>query len=238
MGIESYLVAEMLQRLETQAGLLRSHVAEIATSLSKDEYWQARDASAELHRTLDAFVNTTRILQDHVITSDGMGKIGESLGELALRARAMVVVDQLAVLSDALNDTAARERAQRWFVGRCHGVADLVAFVHERIAQIHATWTPYRQDQPLRPGMTEQDRSSLCRTAIRVAQRALCELRDELELACFLDSGAAATDLPEIHQACTRIDIVLGLQLDCEAGRMTSRKQRRSRTPNGVPERP
>lgn len=78
---------------------------------------------------------------------------------------------------------------------------------------------------------------SSIRTAIRVAQRALCELRDEPELARFLDAGATATDLPEVHQACTRIDLVLGLQVDSEAGRVTGRKQRRS-TPNGVPERP
>jgi hypothetical protein len=238
MGIESYVVAEMLERLETQGAMLRPHAAEIATSLSKDEFPEARDASAELLRTLDAFVKTTQILRDHVVAHDGMGEIGESLGELALRARGMVLTDQLAALCDALKDPVAREQTRRWFVGRCRVIAELVALVHERIAQIHASWMPYRQDQPQRPGMTEPDRSSLYRTAIRVAQRALCELRDEPELARFLDNGATATDLPEVHQACKRIDLVLGLQLDIEAGRVTGRKPRRSRTPNGVPERP
>jgi hypothetical protein len=150
----------------------------------------------------------------------------------------MVLVDQLTVLCDALDDPGSRERTQRWFVGRCLDIAELAALVHERIAQIHAIWMPYRQDQPPRPGMTEADRSSFYRTAIRVAQRALCELRDEPELASFLDNGVTAADLPEVHQACKRIDVVLGLQLDSEAGRLTGRKQRRSRTPNGVPERP
>ena len=97
MGIESYLVAEMLQRLEAQGAMLRPHAAAIATSLTKDEYPKARDASAELLRALDGLVNTTKILGDHVVATDGMGEIGESIGELILRARGLVVLDQFNV---------------------------------------------------------------------------------------------------------------------------------------------
>lgn len=237
MGIESYVLAEMLQRLETQGAMLRPHAVEIATSLSKDEYPAARDASAELLRALDSFVITTKILHDHVVANDGMGASGESLGELTLRARAMVLVDQLGLLRDALGDPVAHARVQEWFTGRFHDIGDLIAFVHDRIARIHAMWTPYRIAQPQPPGMTEPDRSSFYRTAIRVAQRALCELRDEPELARFLDNGIAAADVPEVRLACERIDAILGLQLDVEVGRPATRKPRRPRTPNVVPER-
>lgn len=237
MGIESYLVAEMLQHLQKQGAMLRPHAAEIAMSLSKDEFPEARDASAELFRTLDAFVSTTRILREHIVAQDGMGELGESIGELVLRARGMVLIDQLAVLCDALKDPAVREQTQRWFVGRCAGINDLVAFVHRRVEEIHATWTPYRPDRPARPGMTEPDRSSLYRTAVRVAQRAMSGLRDEPELARFLDEAAAATDLPEVHLPCERIDSVLDLELDGEARRSGGRHAPRNRIPHGVPER-
>lgn len=238
MGIESYVVTEMLQRLEAQSAMLRPHAAEIATSLSKDEYPEARNASAELLRVLDVFVNTERILREHVVATDGMGELGESLGELVLRARGMVIADQLAALRDALRDPGRRARAQAWFMGQFDDIDDLIAFVRDRIAQIHATWTPYRSDRPQRPGTTDTDRATFYRTAIRVAQRALTELRGEPDVSHFLDCGIAATDVPEIQEACKRIDLVLCLQLDGEAGRATGRKPRRNRTPNGVPERP
>lgn len=236
MGIESYLVTEMLQRLEAQGAMLRPHAAAIATSLSKDEYPEAREASAGLLRALDGLVNTTKVLRDHVVATDGMGELGESLGELILRARGLVVLDQFNVLRHAMESPAARAWTQGWFGGRCQDIDGLVVFVRDRIAQIHATWTPYRADQPQPPGMTEPDRSSFYRTAIRVAQRALCELRDEPEPARFLDAGIAASEVPDLHEPCKRIDMVLGLQLDGEALR-TPPRRRRSRTPNGVPER-
>jgi hypothetical protein len=223
MAIESYLMAEMLQRLETQGTMLRSHAVEIATSLSRDEYPEALKASAELLRALNVFVNTTAILRGHVVAHDGMGDVGGALGELTLRARTLVVVDQLAVLRDALRDPV---------------IDELVAFVRERIAQIHATWRPYRHDQAQSQGMTEPDRSCLYRTMIRVAHRALSQLRDEPKLSRTLDRGIATTNVPEIHQPCQRIDVVLAWQFDGEGGRPMSSRLRRSRPPNGVPELP
>src|SRR5215475_9061022 len=109
MGIESYVMTEMLQRLEAQGAMLRPQAAAIVTSLSNDEYSAARNASAELLRALDGVVNTIRILRDHVVATDGMGEIGDSFGELILRARGLIVLDQFNVLHQALEHPAARE---------------------------------------------------------------------------------------------------------------------------------
>lgn len=238
MRIESYLVAEMLQRLEQQSVMLRPHTIEIATALKRDEYLAAREASAELTRVLDAFVTTTTMLQDHVVAHDGLGELGESLGELTLRACGVVLVAQLDLLREALDEPDAGARARGWFTGPLPGIAEIVAYVRQRLTEVHAIWRPYRADQPQLPGMTDTDRATVYRTMIRVAQRTLGELRDEPAFAHFLDHGMSATDLSEVYLACRRIDLVLGLQVDSEAGRVTGRKQRRSRTPNGVPERP
>src|SRR5947209_1039746 len=102
MTIESYLVAEMLQRLEQQLTMVRPNAIEIAAAISRDQYPAALTASAELHRALDAFVATTEILEDHIVARDGLGPLGDAIGELALRGRGLVIVAQLDLLQTAL----------------------------------------------------------------------------------------------------------------------------------------
>jgi hypothetical protein len=230
-------MAEMLQRMEQQSAAVRPCAVEIAAALSRDEYPAALEASAELHRALDALVATTELLEDHVVAHDGMGELGESVGELALRARAMVLAAQFDLLCEALREPAAQARAHGWFVGRFQGITETAVFVRERLNTIHAIWVPYRQSQPQPPGMTDTDRVSIYRTAVRVAQRALCELRDEPELAQFLNRGATATDLPDVHSACKRILGVLGLHIDVEPGGPPTPRPRRFRVANGRTER-
>jgi hypothetical protein len=141
----------------------------------------------------------------------------------------MVLVGQLTLIRDALRDPAARARASGWFGGRFHGIDEMTVFIQERLTHIHAIWMPYRQDRPQPAGMTEAERGSVYRTVVRVAQRALCELRDEPEVGRLLDSGLAATDVPEIHVACKRIATVLSAEIDVEPGRPTQLKARRVR---------
>src|ERR1700753_661791 len=108
MRLESYLVVEMLQRLEQQRGALRRHAVDIATALSKDEYPTALDSSAEVHRVLDKFVATMDVIEDHIVAHDGLGALGESCGELTLRARVLVLGAQFDLLRDALRSPPIR----------------------------------------------------------------------------------------------------------------------------------
>jgi hypothetical protein len=214
MRIESYLVAELLQRWEQQGAALRPNSVEITAALNRDVregFPVALEASAELHRALDAFVATSEILEDHVVGHDGLGELGESLDELTVRARAMVVLSQLDRLSVAFSDPTVEMRGRGWFIGKLQGIANLVAVVRDRLAQIHAMWLQYRPSQPRPPGMTDTDRATLYRTMLRVALRALCELWDDPDLVRFLECGLAATDVPEVHLSCREIVTVLGL---------------------------
>src|SRR5262245_44554443 len=107
MRMDSIVVAELLQRWEQQGAGLRPNAVEITAALNKDMrggFPVALEASAELHKALDAFVATSEMLEEHVVTHDGMGNLGESLDELALRARAMVVIAQLDRLGAAFGD--------------------------------------------------------------------------------------------------------------------------------------
>jgi hypothetical protein len=242
MTLESYLVAEMLQRLEQQGTVLRRHAVDIATALNRDEYPAALDVSAEAHGMLDKFVATMEAIADHVVAHDGLGQLGEAFGELTLRARAMVFKTQLGMFRDALSTPAARERVRGWFVDSCPEINALTAFAHDRLTTIHAIWTPYREGEPQPAGMTDADRANIYRTVVRVAQRTLCELPDEPEMSRFLAHGIAANDLPEIQLACRQIVSVTGRPLDLGYGhshvRHLARKPRRVLVANGTPEEP
>jgi hypothetical protein len=235
MRVECFFVAELLQRLEQQGGALRPHAVEVAAALSRDQYPAALEASTELTRVLDMFVTTTEVLQDHVVAHDGMGKPGGSFGELALRARGMVVIGQFGLLRDAFRDPAVQARTRGWFVDPVQGITDVDAFVRERLSKIHAIWMPYREGEPQLPGMTDSDRASLYRITVRVAGGALRELRDQPPLARFLEKGVAATDLSEIQLACRQIDAVLCLHIDVE-GRQLLPKPRPVHATNGASE--
>lgn len=231
MREESYIVAELLQRWEQQGAALRPNAVEIATALNKDnkdDYPAARAASAELTRTLETFVATTEMLEGHVTARDGMGPLGEALGELALRARAMVLVAQLDRLRDALQPPAAQARARDWFVGKRQNIGEVIGYVRNRLIQIHAMWLPYRRNQPQLPGITDNDRATLYGVMVRAAQRALRALWGEPDLARILECGLATTDLPEVYLSCQQIIAVLGLE----------NKPRRLRAANGAMEQP
>jgi hypothetical protein len=250
MTLDSYVVAEMLQRLEQQGAVLRRQALDIATALSREEYPAALDASAEAHRLLDKFVATMEAIADHVVARDGLGELGEAFGELTLRARALVFKTQLGVFREALGTPAARERVRGWFVESHPDIDALTAFGHERLTLIHSIWTPYRKDEAQPPGMIDADRTDIYRTVIRVAQRALRELPQAPPLQRFLAHGLSANDLPEIQLACRQIVSVTGQPLDLDANvkldlapgpRPSRRLVLRPRRPlmvNGTPEKP
>ena len=128
------------------------------------------------------------------------------------------------------------ETYRGWFVAPLRGITDVRTRVLDRLTKIHAIWMPYRQDQPALPGMTDAERMTIYRTMVRVAQRALRNLRDEPDLARFLDRGIAATDLPEVHLPCRQIDTMLALQIDIEPAWSPPRKPGRIVAHNGAPE--
>lgn len=214
MRMDSFVVAEMLLRWEQQGAALRPSSVQITAKLNRDirgGFPVALDASAELHRMLEAFVSTSDLLEDHVVQHDGLGELGESLDELALRARAMVIVAQVDQLDAAFAEPAVEARARGWFAGKIQRIADLVALVRAEMSRIHAMWLPYRQGQPRHPGTTEADRAMLYCTKLRIAHRALRELWDDPDLGRFLECGVGATDLREVNLSCKQIVSVLGL---------------------------
>jgi hypothetical protein len=238
MRLESYLVVELLQRLEQQGGALRRHAVEIAAALGKDEYPAAFESSAEVHRVLDTFLSTTKVLKGHIIANDGMGALGEAFSELTLRARALVLVTEFGLIRDALRSPDAQTRTRGWFVEPYPGIDELTALFRERLTAIHAIWTPYREGQPQPRGVTDADRANLYRTVVRVAQRALCELPEEPALARFLERGIEATDVAEVQLSCRQIVTVLSLELTPGPGRQLLRKPRRQPVMSDAAEKP
>jgi hypothetical protein len=219
-------VVELLLRLEQQGMAFRPLTAEIAAALNKGDFQRALEISGRLHSVLESIVATKALIREHVLEADGLGEPGESLGELAIRARAVVILMELGHLRDALRDEPLVMRTTGWFVGRFRDIDDVVAFFREGLDKITRIWRPYRQDQPLLSGMSCGDRVTMYLTTIRVAQRALRELGDEPALAQLLEKGVVATDSPEVQIACKRIVTVLGIQVDVEPDRLPPPRRR------------
>jgi hypothetical protein len=219
-------VVELLLRLEQQGMAFRPLTAEVAAALNKGDFQLALEISGRLHSVLESIVATKALIREHVLEADGLGEPGESLGELAIRARTMVILMELGHLRDALRDEPSRARITGWFAGRFQGIDDIVAFFRDGLDRINRIWRPYRQDQPLLSGMSCADRVTMYLTTIRIAQRALRELGDEPDLAQIFEKGVAASDSPAVQIACKRIVTVLGIQVDVEPDRRPPPRRR------------
>jgi hypothetical protein len=176
----------------------------------------AREATDALRGVLDKIVATTTPLQRCIVPADGLGATVESLTELVVRARRMVTIAQVDVLRDVIRGSNAAERAQGWFIGRFRHVDHLADYFTNEFYRIHSMWTQYRQDDRRAASMSDEDRLTLYRTALRVAQRAMHDLPREPSLAHLLEKGTAAHHWPQVQAACTQISIALTIQINME----------------------
>ncbi len=238
MRIDPRNIVEMLQRLAQQGAKFRPLVAEVATAVSKGDFRAALELNGKLQGVLESIVASTALLREQVIHADGMGEPGESLGELAIRARGVVIAMQMGHLRDALRDAAVVSRVHEWFVGKYRSIDDVAMFFRDGLHRINGIWRPYRCDQPALAGVSRADRLTMYLTTVRIAQRALQELGDDPDLAMFLEKGASAIELPDVHTACKQILTVLGLHIDVEPWRSPPAHRHRVNPTNSVTESP
>lgn len=218
MGIESYVVAEMLLRLEEHNAVLKPQFAEVAAAMHCGDWANALSASGELSRILDVLVTATNSLEDYVVAHDGFGATGDSVLELGLRARSMVLLAQLDVLRQAAVKPETSTRMSAWF-GHFNSFDGIDAFIRQSIEEVHRIWRPFATNQPPSQGMTLSEQASVYRTMVQVAHRQMRVLVDNRTLTAFLDKGIAATDIPDVHLACKRIASVLATEFDVTLGR-------------------
>jgi hypothetical protein len=237
MPFQSRVVVEALQGLERQLAVHRDPLAQVATALSTGHFAPALQATEELRDVLAIIVSLYQRLYANVVPLDEMGGPVESLGELALRARRMVIMAQLEHLRDLLREPKASERARSWFVGDFASIDDVTAFFTGRFAQINQIWTPYRQAHASAAGMSSIDRITLYRTSVRVAQGALRELRNHPDLAYLLRAGQGAVDWPEVRTACSEIAVAVAVQVDVTSGRVPLVPVPPTQTPDATPPR-
>jgi hypothetical protein len=220
MRFESSVVVETLQGLEKQLVAHRGHLAQVAAALAAGQFAAAFEAASQLRDSLGAVDAMYKRLYANVVPVDNLGSVVESVGELALRGRRMVILTQLAVLRKLLEQSDGMSRAHGWFVGKFHCIDDVEGYFDGEFRKINRLWTQYRQNQAEVVGMSASDRTTLYRASVRVAQRALHALRNHSDLAYLLRAGLGVIDWPEALAAFTQIVVVLGLQLDVEANRV------------------
>lgn len=219
MRFQSSVVVEALQGLERQFGTPRGYLAQVASLVSGGQFEAAREATDKVLRALDVVIATKVRLHANVVPVDDLGQSVESLGELAFRARRMVIVTQLNHLCDVLREPAAQERARCWFVGRFQGIGDVATFFRDELSRINRMWTQYREGHEHAAGISSTNRAILYRASVRAAQGALRDLGEHPDLAYILRAGFAVDDWPEVHTAFAEIVAALAVQIDVESGR-------------------
>jgi hypothetical protein len=219
MRSESSSVLGVLQGLEQQVGAYHRHAMQVAAAIRGGHLVLAREAADALLRVLDAIVQMTTKLQPCVVPIDGLGEVMESLPELAIRARRMVISTQADVLRDVLRGPVAEGRTRGWFCGRFRHIDHVSDFLTNEFYRINCLWMQYRCDDRRAARMAIAYRVTLYETALRVAQQAMQELGADPALAHFLKNGMAASDWPEVQAACVRIAAALAIQIDLKPSR-------------------
>lgn len=205
--IKSEQTFEVLQNLQWQIPSLRAHAAELMIAVDGGNLESAVHATENTRRLLDAIALSADILRRIVIPEDGLGGSCGSLGELALRATRLLMIDQIPRLREALSHVGSRRPP-------VDARGDMVAFIQAELLRITAIWVPYRAsfgEQTCANGQR-----ALYRAAIREAQQAFRALGVHQEFSSFLASGAARTDLPSLARHCRRIQALIGIYIDAE----------------------
>jgi hypothetical protein len=216
MRFQSGVVIASLQALAEQLGAHRGFFADVAVALEREGYPAAQEATHKLLHALGLVVSMTARLHANVVPIDELGEPVESLAELALRARSMVVMARAGFIRELLRDKPAQERAQAWLVGRDGSVGELMASIHDQVRRIHRVWTPHRRGGAGLGRSSDNDRTAFYHQSIRLAHRQLRSLGNSPGLAHFLARGVAAADWAEMSTACREIVAALAVEVDAD----------------------
>lgn len=214
---QSSVVVEALQSLEMHLGAHRDHLAHVVSALSAGHWMSALAEADNLRHAIGFVVTMYERLHASIIPADELGSAVESIGELVLRARRMVILSQIGQLRDILRGSAAKNRARSWFGGPFEDIDDVAMFFHNELYRINNIWIQYRTDDAAQ--RASSDRTTIYRASVRLAQRDLRDLLEFPDLAHFLREGLAMADWPEVHTAFTEITAALAVTIDTVSGR-------------------
>jgi hypothetical protein len=183
-----------------------------------------RDLEAHLGTSAAAADACSRItaayerLRAMVIAVDGavLGSAIESLGELAIRAKMLIVSEQLSRLDEVIRaalpfGASQSTRAQTRFAnrravrqrGRC------AAVVQQEFSRVIELWAPPRA------GHVSCEHGSPYASELHAAQRVLVALLDDADLAALLRAGEAS-DWPDVQVISAIISMALLIEMPAE----------------------
>jgi len=216
-------VVETLLALEGHVTAHRRPLAKLMSAPGGHRLMPALEAADQVRAALALLVTLYQQLHADVALADGLGPVG-SIGEPALRGRRMVLLSALGRLRDLPHDAETQARTRGWFVGRFQDIDDVIVFLHDELAKLMALVTRHRCHELAIDGSNVEE-EMLYHAAVHIAQRAVCDLRMDRDLAHFVRAGNAMTDWPEIATAFREIDAVLGIHVDVEAIRVAHADQ-------------
>ena len=158
------------------------------------------------------------------------GVDGADLGRHEIRAKTLVIHDELTRFGTMARDRPTAARAQPLLVGRLRTLADVISFIERQMAAIETVLT--HSDRGLRPYYGDEPAEDLhrrcLRNAIGEAQRAIVATGDNPDLNHFLDAGMQQKDWPEMQAACVNLTLAFWVTAANE-NPMTMMKRRRQR---------
>ena len=217
MRFQSDVVVETLQGLERDLTEHRAHLAQMTTALSGGRFSLALEVADKLRDGLARVDAMYKRLHANVVPADDLGSCMESLGELALRGRRMVILAQLGQLRTLLREPGAAARTQGWFVGEFRNIDDVDRYFDEVFRKINGIWMQFREDPAEVSGVPRMERFTLQRTAVLAAQRALGDVRHHADLAHLLRAGLDTADWPAALAAFTAVVVAISVQIDMES---------------------
>lgn len=220
MNIDSEVVMGLLQTLSQEMASYRQHAMQIESAFGIAREPGDDAATEEMRRAFDAITEMTAQLTAYVVPADGLGGAPESTIELALRVRRMAIVVEIGRLRAALRDPEVNVWSRRWFAERPDGqfkaMDDVSGFFYDQLHEINCIWMPYRKYDRRSRHIHSAVRATLYCRAIRVAQRRLCDLRGDPDLAHLLRVGLGASNRQAFHRSFALIAAALAFELEAE----------------------
>jgi hypothetical protein len=210
---EVEIVYNTLLALESSLIQQRSDYASLADAIQRRDAPAGVAAMTRACDTRNAIASAIVTLKRHTANEDqarGRCRI-QSVGDLALRATLLLVVELLAQLQEVV--VLEPDKTDRLFGSRLRSIRDVSDLVLEGFAGAVRLWRPVVADGPI---LASRDPEHY--RILREVRAAIAATATDLELSQFLLIGILSVDSPVLARVCAQLAVVLRLDMEAAPG--------------------
>jgi hypothetical protein len=212
IGSESDIVVAALFELARRVAEIKRHVGARDEAITEGDIALAVQAQRECTSLIDAVVRITATIKPYVIGVDGIEGREESLGELVIRSKRMVIIEQMCALQEAiLRAIECGGSVASMFTGRFGDFEGVASYVFDELRQFMSIWMRFRETSSVYRNRV------LYQAGIRVTLRAIRGLLNDPDLAHFVEEGIRLADWRDVQLSCIRIKNIVALDIDADS---------------------